>query len=52
MAQVQTISIELPLKALVWEVDLGQVWFGYNDVEYIARRYGVMSSPTVADLSR
>ena len=48
----QTTGIDLPLKALVWEDDAGQVWFGYNDPAWIAARHGAGSCPAVANLSK
>lgn len=35
----QTVGIDLPLKVLVWEDASAQVWLGYNDLAYIARRH-------------
>jgi uncharacterized protein (DUF302 family) len=35
-----TVDSDLPLKALVWEDASGQVWLGYNDPAYLARRHG------------
>lgn len=37
----QTAGIDLPLKALVWEDEKGNVWLGYNDPQYIADRHGI-----------
>ena len=37
----QTIGIDLPLKALVWEDDEGKVWLGYNEPQWLARRHGI-----------
>lgn len=37
----QTAGIDLPLKALVWQDATGQVWLGYNDVAYLAKRHDV-----------
>ena len=51
MKQAQSIGIDLPLKALVWEDAQGQVWLGYNDVDYLVHRHGVMASPAAAGLS-
>ena len=31
----QTVGIDLPLKALVWEDASGQVWLGYNDPAFL-----------------
>ena len=41
MECAQTVGIDLPLKALVWEDPTGQVWLGYNDPEYLAKRHTV-----------
>lgn len=41
MSSQQSIGIDLPLKALVWEDAKGQVWLGYNDPAYLSRRHGV-----------
>lgn len=38
----QTAGIDLPMKALVWEDEKGQVWLTYNDPAYIANRHGIM----------
>ena len=40
MQAKQTIGIDLPLKALVWEDAEGKVWLSYNDPGWIARRHG------------
>lgn len=40
MLCAQTVGIDLPLKALVWQDAKGQVWLGYNDPEYLVRRHG------------
>ncbi len=37
----QTAGIDLPMKALAWEDEKGQVWLTYNDPAYIARRHGI-----------
>lgn len=37
----QTAGIDLPMKALAWEDEKGQVWLTYNDPAYIANRHGV-----------
>jgi uncharacterized protein (DUF302 family) len=48
----QTVGIDLPLKALVWQDESGQVWLGYNDPAYLATRHGVAQCPTVAGLKK
>jgi len=37
----QTSGIDLPMKALAWEDENGQVWLTYNDPSYIAGRHGI-----------
>lgn len=37
----RSMGIDLPLKALIWEDDAGQVWFTYNAPDYLARRHGI-----------
>lgn len=37
----QTAGIDLPLKALAWEDEKGQVWLTYNDPAYIAKRHHI-----------
>ncbi|NOY66258.1 MAG: DUF302 domain-containing protein [Gammaproteobacteria bacterium] len=37
----QTAGIDLPLKALAWEDEKGQVWLTYNDPAYLGRRHGI-----------
>jgi uncharacterized protein (DUF302 family) len=37
----QTAGIDLPMKALVWADETGQVWLAYNDPAYIAKRHGI-----------
>src|SRR5215469_1805548 len=41
MQAVQTIGIDLPLKALAWEDASGKVWLSYNDVAWLADRHGI-----------
>jgi uncharacterized protein (DUF302 family) len=50
MECAQTVGIDLPVKALVWEDASGQVWLGYNDPGYLARRHGVPECPVAAKL--
>ena len=46
----QSVGIDLPLKALVWQDAQGQVWLGYNDPAYIAKRHGASRCPPVEGL--
>jgi uncharacterized protein (DUF302 family) len=41
MQSVQTVGIDLPLKALVWEDASGTTWISYNEPSWIAQRHGV-----------
>lgn len=41
MQSVQTIAIDLPLKALVWQDASGDTWLSYNDPEWLAKRHGL-----------
>ena len=37
----QSVGIDLPQKALIWQDDQGQVWLSYNDPNYLAQRHGI-----------
>ena len=41
MQAAQTIGIDLPLKALVWQDAAGKTWLAYNDPAWLARRHGL-----------
>jgi len=41
MQSVQTIGIDLPLKALVWQDASGDTWLSYNDPAWLAQRHGL-----------
>ena len=41
MVAAQTVGIDLPLKALVWQDASGATWLSYNDPNWIAKRHGV-----------
>jgi uncharacterized protein (DUF302 family) len=41
MEAVQSIGIDLPLKALVWEDASGVTWLSYNDPAWLAQRHGL-----------
>jgi len=52
MQSVQTIGIDLPLKALVWEDASGTTWLSYNEPTWIAQRHSVSNAePTVNKMS-
>lgn len=52
MECAQSVGIDLPLKALVWEDAQGQVWLGYNDPAFVARRHDVSQCPAVNGMSK
>jgi uncharacterized protein (DUF302 family) len=47
MQSVQTVGIDLPLKALVWKDATGKTWLSYNEPSWIARRHGVADAEQV-----
>ncbi|WP_178862170.1 DUF302 domain-containing protein [Thiomicrorhabdus cannonii] len=51
MAASQAIGLDLPLKILAWEDESGMVWLSYNDLAYLANRYGISECPQVEVLS-
>jgi uncharacterized protein (DUF302 family) len=49
MQAAQTLGIDLPLKALVWQDAAGKTWVGYNDPGWLARRHGVTGQGQILD---
>lgn len=41
MQSTQTVGIDLPLKALVWQDASGKTWLSYNDPSWLAKRHGL-----------
>ena len=41
MQAAQTIGIDLPLKALVWQDATGATWLSYNDPAWLSQRHGL-----------
>ena len=52
MECAQSVGIDLPLKALVWEDEAAQVWLGYNDPEYLAKRHDVQNCQAVENIRK
>ena len=50
MQSVQTIGIDLPLKALVWQDMSGDTWLSYNDPVWLALRHGLGGTETVVGM--
>ena len=47
MQSVQTIGIDLPLKALVWQDAGGKTWISYDEPNWIAQRHGVANAEPI-----
>lgn len=37
----QSVALDLPQKALIWQDEKGEVWLGYNAPRYVAERHAV-----------
>jgi uncharacterized protein (DUF302 family) len=44
---IQTVGIDLPLKALVWKDAAGKTWISYNEPNWIAQRHGLINAESV-----
>ncbi|HDZ36876.1 MAG TPA: DUF302 domain-containing protein [Marinobacter sp.] len=52
MQCAQSVAVDLPQKALIWEDESGQVWLGYNDPEYLKTRHAIEGcDPVLAKVS-
>jgi uncharacterized protein (DUF302 family) len=53
MQAAQTIGIDLPLKALVWQDEAGATFLSYNDPAFLTHRHGLGDSarPVVEAMS-
>ena len=52
MECAQSVGIDLPLKALVWEDAAAQVWLGYNDPGYLMTRHAAPVCPAADNLRK
>ena len=54
MQSVQTVGIDLPLKALVWQDEAGNTFLSYNDPAYVTHRHGLgeAAKPVIEAMSR
>jgi uncharacterized protein (DUF302 family) len=41
MVAAPSLAIDLPLKALAWQDERGEVWLSYNAPEYLQQRHGI-----------
>jgi len=46
---VQTVGIDLPLKALAWQDPAGKTWISYNEPKWIVQRHGVAGVESTID---
>jgi uncharacterized protein (DUF302 family) len=37
----QSVAIDLPQKAVIWEDDKGKAWISYNDPRYLEKRHNI-----------
>ena len=47
MQSIQTVGIDLPLKALVWEDASGTTWLSYNEPSWIAQRHNIPNAEPI-----
>ena len=47
MMSNQSIAIDLPLKAIVWQDSSGKVWLAYNKPSYLAKRFDIKDKEQV-----
>jgi uncharacterized protein (DUF302 family) len=47
MEMAQTIGIDLPLKALIWQDAAGATWLSYNDPGWLTARHELSPKPAV-----
>jgi uncharacterized protein (DUF302 family) len=52
MQCAQSVAIDLPQKALIWEDENGQTWLSYNDPSYLAKRHDIKNCDEVLDKIR
>ena len=43
----QTVGIDLPLKALVWQDAAGKTWISYNEPRWIVQRHGIVNAEPI-----
>jgi uncharacterized protein (DUF302 family) len=47
MQSAQTVGIDLPLKALIWEDVSGKTWLSYNEPSWVAQRHDIHNAEPV-----
>jgi len=43
----QSIAIDLPQKAIIWEDDKSKVWISYNDPRFLGKRHNIIGCDEV-----
>jgi uncharacterized protein (DUF302 family) len=43
----QSVALDLPQKALIWEDDNAKVWISYNDPRYLEKRHNIIGCEEV-----
>ena len=53
MQMNQTVALDLPLRAVVWEDDAGVAWITHNDPRWLSERYrlGPAAGPILSTMS-
>jgi uncharacterized protein (DUF302 family) len=49
MQASQTVGIDLPLKALVWQDAMGKTWVSYNEPGWMVQRHGLDVTTGIVD---
>lgn len=52
MQDQQISAIDLPMKALAWEAENGQVYVTINNLEWLKRRHGLTDDNTIDKIAR
>jgi CubicO group peptidase (beta-lactamase class C family)/uncharacterized protein (DUF302 family) len=52
MLDEQSIGLDLPLRVLVWQDEIGRTWIGYPDLDMLAARYGINDPATVTAVGK
>jgi len=45
----QSVAVDLPQKALIWQDEAGDVYLGYNDPAYLKARHGIAGCDAVLE---
>lgn len=49
----QSVAIDLPQKALIWQDENEKVWISYNDPRYLEQKHGISGcEPVIANIEK